>query len=586
MDEQAQRETQNPARAGRRRWPRRNKKTARPATVGDVEVFNVRAVLYGVAIFCLLLLVAFFWKLATSEGMLDRLKEFQFSVKEPVVEDFELSDPVRDILEERREELPEDVMPEERPDIHMSVVPTEVEAADEVIQTENIEVETPEINLESAEIDIDAPEEISEAAETVTYAINPIAADAPGPADVFKYEQPSPRDKPLVHLLNRAPRPSRTLRALPQTFGDQEAPSMGELGPVNVNLFGTGDFFRTMTRFGGVRARSAVDAALHWLATHQDPSGIWDAEKHEGKKTANVAVSGLALMALMGGGHTIRKGEYRRNVLRGVEALMRLQGEDGAVNKNMYCQAIATIALCEAYGRARDERVGKAARKAVAYCEKAVNPDGGWRYTANCGVSDMSVTGWVIMALKTAKLAQIKFDHKVYSQAMSFVDGVTDRGASRESNGVVTYQYSPDQRYDSNGHPALTAAGMMVRQFSGVGVKSHLLVKGAELTRRQAPNWRNKDFYLWYYATYAMHNMGGEHRIWWNRRIRDVLLEHQSKEGDNAGSWDPKNDRWASSAGRVYTTALGALCLEVYYRYSEALNSFGVAPDLDDLFLQ
>ena len=58
------------------------------------------------------------------------------------------------------------------------------------------------------------------------------------------------------------------------------------------------------------------------------------------------------------------------------------------------------------------------------------------------------------------------------------------------------------------------------------------------------------------------------------------------KMGEHAGSWDPRGARWAGEGGRVYTTALGALCLEVYYRYSGALNSFGVAPDIDDLFLQ
>ena len=552
-----------------------------------IEVINKKAVLYGLALFGLLVALAFYWRLAAnSAASRQTLREFEFSVQEPVVEDFALRDPVRDILREQPEELPKDMTEEERPDIHIAVAPADVKPTDEVIQTENIEVETPQIEVKATEIDIDAPEHITEKSETVAYALQPIAAAAPGPADLFKLKDPSPRDRPQLYLLNRAPRPARTMKVLPKAFGDKDAPSLGELGPANINLFGTGDFFRTMTQFGGVKARSAVDSALHWLATHQEPSGVWDAEKHEGKKNADPAVTGLAVLALMGGGHTTRKGEYRRNVLRGLEALLRRQSDDGAVDKNMYCHAIATIALCEAYGRARDERVGLAARKAVAYCEKAVNPDGGWRYTANCGISDMSVFGWVIMALKTARLAQIKFDHAVYSQAMSFVDSVTDRGASQQSNGVVSYLYTPEQVFEGNAHPALTVAGMMVRQFSGVGVKSHILLMGAELTRKHPPDWKQKDFYLWYYATYAMHNMGGEHRVWWNRRIRDTLLDHQCQEGDNAGSWDPKDDRWAAQGGRVYTTALGALCLEVYYRYSEALNSFGVAPDLDDLFLQ
>jgi len=59
----------------------------------------------------------------------------------------------------------------------------------------------------------------------------------------------------------------------------------------------------------------------------------------------------------------------------------------------------------------------------------------------------------------------------------------------------------------------------------------------------KAPDWKKKDFDYWYYATYAMHNMGEEYRLWWNARIRDVLLAHQSREEPHAGSWDPKDDK-------------------------------------------
>jgi hypothetical protein len=383
--------------------------------------------------------------------------------------------------------------------------------------------------------------------------------------------------------------PGRSAKVLRKAFGDQDAPTLGELGPASINLFGVGDYFRSMERAGGAKAKAAVDGALHWLAIHQEQDGMWDAARFEGDKSANAAVTGLAALALMGGGHTTRKGEYRRTVLKALEALMRCQGEDGRVaweGANMYTHALCAIALCEAYGRARDERVGAAAQRAATFCEKAVNADGGWRYVPKSDSTDMSVTAWFVQALKTAKIAQLKVSEPIYAQALVWVDGVTDKGASRDSTGAVTYQYAPDQNYPGNSFPALTCAGMMIRQFTGMGVRNHILVKAAELTKSLPPQWDQKDFYYWYYATYAMHNMGGEFRLWWNQRIRDTLLQHQAREGDNAGSWDPKGDKRGDRGGRVYVTALGALCLEVYYRYGEALTSFGVAPDLDELFFE
>ena len=551
----------------------------------DTEIINWRAVVYGLLIFVLLGVGMFFYRLSSYASTKKKMEEFEFTIAEPEIEEFELNDPQRDIIQEQVEELPDEFELEETPDIQVTVQPTEVEVTQEVIQTDNIEVDTPEIDISATEIDIDAPEEITEISETTTFALTPIAADVPTPADIFKYEKPTPRNKPKLYTINRAPRPSRTLKVLPKAFGDQDVSAIGRLGPANVNLFGTGEFFRAMTRYGGVEARSAVDAALHWLAIHQEPDGHWDPSKHEGAAGVESAITGAALLALMGGGHTTRRGEYRRNVLKGIEWLIQVQNKkNGAINANIYSHSIATIALCEAFGRARDERIGIAARKAVEYLEKGVNPDGGWRYSANSGTSDMSVSGWGMQALKTAKLAQIKFDHSVYSRGVSYVDSLTDMGAGQNSSGAVGYTYTPTQTYGAS--PSMTAAGMVVRQFSGVGVKSHLLVKGAKITKGNAPSWQRKNFYHWYYATYAMHNMGGEYRIWWNRRIRDVLLDNQSREGDHAGSWDPKGDTHGGRASRVYTTALGALCLEVYYRYSEALNSFGSAPDLDDLFLQ
>ena len=559
----------------------------------DDVIIDKRALLIASIIFASCCVGAGVWRIA-NKVYTPVLKpaEFEFGIQEHSVEEFKLRDPVRDILKERIVDSPMDTsletMQEERPDIHITTNPSAAASTEEFIQSSNVQIDTPKIEVGGTETSIeDAPEELSQISDTVTWAVNPIAVDAAGPADLFKYKTPSPRDRPSIYSLNAAPRPGHSIKNMAKALGNQDIQAAGELGSMNINLSGTGEFFRTMGKAGSVTAKTSVDSALQWLALHQEPDGTWAAEKFEGQPSASLAVTGLSVLAFMGGGHTSRKGEYQRNVLKGVEALLRAQKADSGslliAGSNLYTHAICTIALCEAYGRTRDERVGLAAQKAVRFCEKAVNADGGWRYTPKCNASDVSVTAWFIQALKTAKLAQIKFDHAIFSQALSYLDSCTDHGASKDSTGAVGYMYKADQQYSHS--PALTSASMLIRQFNGMGVKHHLLIKAAELTEKTAPKWSSKNFYYWYYATYAMHNMGGEYRIWWNSRIRDVLLENQSRQGDSAGSWDPKDDTWDKHGGRVYTTAMGTLILEVYYRYSEALNSFGTAPDLDELFL-
>ena len=78
--------------------------------------------------------------------------------------------------------------------------------------------------------------------------------------------------------------------------------------------------------------------------------------------------------------------------------------------------------------------------------------------------------------------------------------------------------------------------------------------------------------YYWYYGTYAMYQMGGRHWRDWSRALEPVLLESQRRDGDFAGSWDPVGP-WGFSGGRVYSTALMALCLQVQHRYSRVLGA-------------
>ena len=73
--------------------------------------------------------------------------------------------------------------------------------------------------------------------------------------------------------------------------------------------------------------------------------------------------------------------------------------------------------------------------------------------------------------------------------------------------------------------------------------------------------------YFWYYATLALFQLQDEDWRVWNQSMKERLLTTQIPNyGQEPGSWDP--DRmWGGYGGRVYSTAMSCLCLEVYYRY-------------------
>lgn len=79
--------------------------------------------------------------------------------------------------------------------------------------------------------------------------------------------------------------------------------------------------------------------------------------------------------------------------------------------------------------------------------------------------------------------------------------------------------------------------------------------------------------YYWYYGSYAMYQMGGSYWNEWNKAMKPAVLESQRTQGGSShGSWDPIGP-WGWAGGRVYSTALMVLCLEVYFRYGKVLGA-------------
>lgn len=138
----------------------------------------------------------------------------------------------------------------------------------------------------------------------------------------------------------------------------------------------------------------------------------------------------------------------------------------------------------------------------------------------------------------------------------------------------IKYAYAVDlDDPTAPGGPATTAAGLLNRLYLGWGPRQLEMIQGCDYlmeTGMPPAEYRKgqpTNIYTWYYAAQVMHHMGGEYWQKWNPRMREYLILSQEREGHKSGSWDPTSDAFGRRGGRIYTTALSVLTLEVYYRH-------------------
>jgi hypothetical protein len=345
------------------------------------------------------------------------------------------------------------------------------------------------------------------------------------------------------------------------------------------------DRARVARQLGGTQeTEAAVNAALNWLSANQSGDGRWDASQfgsgredkvlgHDRRGAgarADTGVSGLALLAFLGAGHTHLDGPYQNTVARGLEFLMRSQGANGNLGggaelyAHMYCHGMALLALSEAYALTRDDRLERAVRRGMAYTLAAQHPTtGGWRYQPGDSQGDTSQLGWQLMALKSAKLAGIDVPQRAEAGMTRFL-GTVKAG---QHGGLASYR--PNERASAT----MTAEALVCRHFLGLPSGDPAAIKEAgELLLGELPGKGKANLYYWYYATLAMHQLQGEYWERWNAALRTALVDSQQFDGEHAGSWSP-DTIWGGYGGRVYTTAMGALCLEVYYRFLPLYDS-------------
>ena len=309
---------------------------------------------------------------------------------------------------------------------------------------------------------------------------------------------------------------------------------------------------------GSDATEKAIIAAIEWLSKVQEKDGRWDTRKYQAETDYDVGGTALALLCYYGwGARHDQPGKYQENVKAALQWLMSQQREDGSLARRgmMYSHAIGAIALCEAYGITKDEKIKSAALAAIKYTINAQHQQrGGWRYSPGQD-SDTSVTGWQVMALHSARMAGIELPEKPFDLARKWLDFA----GGGEHGGLYGYQSPNDISR------AMVATGMFCRQLDLVPPSNPKMIESAELMKRYPIRDNNPDLYYIYYGTLALYQHQGS--IWqeWNNNLKRILPEIQVKTGNFSGSWNLSRSN-TKGGGRIASTTLAILSLEVYYR--------------------
>jgi len=432
----------------------------------------------------------------------------------------------------------------------------ETEELDELIEEELDDVP---VNIEEAEFTDEVQPDTNNIEDEVRP--DPIDDDAAAPVSVELVEL-SDRAAPAADLLN--------------TIGAFKGNATS----------GRGDPARrsAMVQAGGGNGKSeaAVGLALKWLANHQLADGSWSFDHRKsacqgrcanhGSNSGPNGATAMGLLPFLGAGNTHLKGKYKDNVRRALTFLGKSMKAGGSLHEgggNMYSHGLASIALCEAYAMTRDKKLQPAAQMTIDFISEAQDPaGGGWRYSPK-QKGDTSVVGWQIMALKSGHMSYLNINPLTIKNASKFLDSVqTDSGAF--------YGYAGPGKGN-----ATTAIGLLCRMYLGWKRDNGAIQRGAQFLSDTGPSAGN--MYYNYYATQVMRHYDGDLWTKWNAKMRPQLVNSQSKNGHETGSWFMKGGGHGSGhGGRLYCTSMAAMILEVYYRHLPIYQSQASEDDFPD----
>ncbi len=305
----------------------------------------------------------------------------------------------------------------------------------------------------------------------------------------------------------------------------------------------------------------AIVRALEFLSRQQQPSGAWALDSF-GESTAGTS---LAVMSFLAAGHVPGEGPYGEQIERGIRWVIEHQEANGMLvarrsHGPMYSHGISTLMLAEVVGMVQEKdaaNVRKALEKAIRLIIEAqsVSKDqrhaGGWRYQVDSRDSDLSVTGWQVMALRAAKDIGCDVPKDSIDAAVEYV-----KQCSVKDNRGFGYQPGNGQTQ------TLTGTGITCLEVCG----DHHSVEalgGADYLLDNPLRYRSNYFYYGvYYSGVGMFKMGDQYADTYEALLAKLLLPIQEADG----SWKAVHGS-ERSHGRVYATSMAVLALSIHYRF-------------------
>ncbi len=324
---------------------------------------------------------------------------------------------------------------------------------------------------------------------------------------------------------------------------------------------------------GPDRVDQAVGRAIQWLVSVQDKDGAIS-DQHPNQ----TAMTSLSIMAMAAAGHQptddTPQGQAMKRALAFVlkpdrqEVQGYLGGKDGS---RMYGHGIATLMLCEMLGMGvdakMDQQIRDAAKKAVDMIlrsqslQKEARSAGGWRYVPDSKDSDLSITVWQVMALRSARNAGLDVPKEAIDKAIDYIKRCYKSkrdGQGKPEDLKSACAYEPGQ------HPeyAMAAAGLLSLQVCGAYDAPEVQGSADWLKERKAEYGSEWYFYGTYYYAQGMFQRGGDYALHARKTVEGTLLPKQDAQG-----WWMGVHGQERGAGKVYCTSMAVLSLAVKYHY-------------------